>query len=190
MSLDAICGFTVHEFRLHDEVDPAAAQRDLTALDADPSVPFLTRPGDDRAVAVVRAHHTGDRVPGDDEVRAVIDRIGEEVRSREFRARVALAEPEAGSHFRLAITELGRNDATPDASGTWVAADGPDADSQMLWIGVTSESAEGLFVLVGHGSEALHSENNVAAVPVGASLGVRIYTGTRIEGWRTTEANF
>jgi len=182
MTLEAISGFTVHEFRLHADVDRATVQRDLNDLDREACVPVLTRIDDTRALAVVRAHHSGDPLAADDGVRAVIDRAGNGVCSREFRPRVALAEPDAGSHFRLAVTEFGRNDATPDAPDTWIAADAgrADADSQLLWIGLTADSAEGLFVLVGHDVQALPAEPPGPPIPFGNDIGVRIYTGTRM----------
>lgn len=184
MTLDVILGFTVHEFRLRDDVDHALAHRILAVLDKQASVPLLTRDGDDRALAVVRARHAGDQDRGEHALSEALDRIGEGVRSRDFRARVALAEPEAGSHFRLAITEFGRNDAPPAGTDRWVAAERPDADSQLLWIGVTAESAEGLFVLVGHGAEAVRAAvaRTGWAAPVTSDLGVRIYAGTRPDG--------
>jgi len=183
---DAISGFTVHEFRLHDDIDRATAQEQLGSLDgADPSVPLLIRIDDVRSLALVRAHHLGDSASEDGEVRAVIDGIGDGLRSRDFRARVALAAPEAGAHFRLAMTDFGRNDAAPSAADTWVAADDddrPDADSQLLWIGVTADSTRGLFVLVGHDVEEQGRSDGGASrwpLPLSADLGVRIYTGTR-----------
>ncbi len=189
MTDGAISGFTVHEFRLHDDVDRATAQERLGGVDgADVTVPLMTRIDDVRSFALVRAHHPGGSAAEDREdreVRAAIDRIGDGVRSRDFRARVALATPDAGAHFRLAVTEFGRNDAAPSAPDTWVAADGvdrPDADSQLLWIGITADSQQGLFVLVGHDVEEPRRSdeaNRGWPLPLSSDLGVRIYTGTR-----------
>lgn len=188
MTFDAISSFTVHEFRLSDAVDRATVQEHLGHLAAggDPWIPLMSRIDDDRWVALVRAHRSGDRVTADREVCEIIDRVGADLRSREFSARVALAEPEAGAHFRLAMTEFGRNDATPNATETWVAADDadrPDADSQLLWIGVTAGSAQGLFVLVGHDVEQQGTPQGATPqwpFPLSAEMGVRIYAGTRV----------
>lgn len=186
MSRDAISTFTVHEFRLPEHADRATVQEHLAERAFDPSIPLLTRIDDDHAVALVRAHRSVGQPTEDREVLRIIDRLGEAVRSREFNARVALAEPEAGTHFRLALTEFGRNDATPNANESWVAADDadrPDADSQLLWIGVTTDSAEGLFVLVGHDREERAGPEGTTPrwpLPFSSEMGVRIYTGTRV----------
>ena len=187
MTDDPISGFTVHEFRLHDDVDRVTAQACVTHLGPDDvSVPLLARIDDARSLALVSVRHAGDGDGATGEVRAAIGGIGDGLRSREFRARVALAAPDAGFHFRLALTEVGRNDAAPSATDTWVAAadgDRPDADSQLLWIGVTADSTQGLFVLVGHDVEE-PGRSGVADVgwplPLSSDLGVRIYTGTRV----------
>ena len=188
MTLDDISGFTVHEFRLHDHVDRATVEKRLGTLgdgDGDLSVPLLARLDDVRSLALVRAHYGGDPPASDRNVRTLIDELGDGLRSRDFRARVALAAPDAGSHFRLAMTEFGRNDAAPNADETWIAADEgdrPDADSQMLWIGVTTDSSQGLFVLTGHDAQAPDRPAGGAAswpLPFSSELGVRIYTGSR-----------
>lgn len=186
MAAEQSSGFTVHEFRLPADVDQATMQGHLDDLDGDaPSVPLLVRINDAQAFASVRTRSSGDAVAEGD-IRTAIDALGLARRSRDFRTRVAVAPPEAGRHFRLAITEFGRNDAAASAPDTWVAApDGgqPDADSQLLWIGGTSESTQGLFVLVGHAAETPASPNDGTAVwplPLSDDLGVRIYTGTRV----------
>ncbi|GAC1698538.1 MAG: hypothetical protein NVS9B6_08820 [Candidatus Limnocylindrales bacterium] len=188
MTLDAICSFTVHEFRLPDSADRDTVREQLRNLETDggPSIPLMSRIDDDRALALVRAHRSENGATVDQEVREIIDRMGADLRSREFSARVALAEPGAGAHFRLAMTEFGRNDATPNATETWVAADDadrPDADSQLLWIGVTTDSTEGLFVLVGHDVEEQGTPAGATPrwpLPLSSEMGVRIYTGTRV----------
>lgn len=186
MATDLSPGFTVHEFRLSADIDQTTMQKFLDALDGDaPSVPLLARIDDNQALASVRTRSSGDAV-AEDEVRTAIDALGQARHSRDFRTRVAVAPPEAGRHFRLAITEFGRNDAAANAPDTWVAAsdgDRSDADSQLLWIGGTAESAQGLFVLVGHAAETpARPDDGKAAWPLPWSddLGVRIYSGTRV----------
>jgi len=183
---DGISSFTVHEFRLHDHVDRATVQECLKDLSADDlAVPLLARLDDERSLALVCAHQSHQPANADEvDVRTVIAELGERVSSRAFRARVALAAPNAGSHFRLAMTEFGRNDAAPSADETWVAAaqgERPDADSQMLWIGVTTDSTQGLFVLTGHDAQAPDRLLGPAGWPLSFSsaLGVRIYAGSR-----------
>ena len=76
--------------------------------------------------------------------------------------------------------------ALPISPDTWVAASQDhrsDADSQLLWIGGTAESAQGLFVLVGHAAKAAERPDDGKAVwplPLSDDLGVRIYAGTRV----------
>ena len=109
---EAALGFTVHEFRLPADVDQSTMQGRLDDLDGDaPSVPLLVRINDAQAFASVRTRSSGDAV-AEGEIRTAIDALGQARHSRDFRTRVAVAPPEAGSHFRLAITEFGRNDST------------------------------------------------------------------------------
>lgn len=186
MTYDMISGFTVYEFRLHDSVDHPTAQRRLAHLDSGTGpVPLLRRIDDARALALVQARRTREADGIERETRTAIDRVGAGLRTQDFRVRVALAAEDPGSHFRLALTDSGRNDRAPSAADPWITADvrdRPEADSQLLWIGVTANSAQGLFVLVGHDAEEPGEAGGTHPgwpLPLSSELGVRIYTGTR-----------
>lgn len=185
MAGDRISGFTVHEFRLYADVDRGIAQARVEHDEgAELSIPLLARIDDARSLVLVRPRHVGDPPAAADPVCATIGGVGGELRSRDFRTRVALAAADPGSHFRLALIDSGRNDAAPSVARAWVAAsvqDRPDADSQLLWIGMTADSTKGLFVLVGHDRAPNAADDPSGRWPLSfsADLGVRIYAGMR-----------
>jgi len=187
MGQGAITGFALYEFRLRNLADRAMAQQMLTdaGLD-DRSVPVLTRVDDPDSRAVICAYAAPDRSDSERELLAVIDGISSGARCHYFRSRLAIAAPDAASHFRLAVTESGRNNASASGTEPWVAADHrdrSDADSRLLWIGMPMDSSRGLLVLVGHElDDAFDAGRETASwpLPLSADLGVRIYTGSRL----------
>ena len=183
---DAVAGFALYEFRLRSLADRATAQQLLTDAGLDErSVPLLSRVDDPCSLAVIHAYDAPGRSDTESELLAAIGGISNGLRSHHFRARLAIETPDAASHFRLAVTESGRNDLPASGTEHWVAAghrDRSDADSQLLWIGAPMDSSHGLLVLVGHELEEAFDAGRESAswpLPLSTDLGVRIYTGSR-----------
>ena len=170
----------LEEFRLADGAAYAVADRALAATDPQ-GVPLLTSIADDRDVASVRCIPA--RLGAGAETidhSAFGDLVARWGRVRTYRPRIAESSLHRPKSYRLAVTESGINGSDalplPPAPRHAGAVDDQPAPLDMLWIGAPRSSHAGLLVLIGDGESEAGADASWP-LPLGASLGVRIYRG-------------
>jgi hypothetical protein len=180
---DEITSLVVQEFRLHDADTSGAAARIVAGFadGLEARVPLLTSIDDRRDVATVRGLHAGERTEADPSERAKLDSLVASWRPpKHYAPRITKRSRSSSSHYRLAVTESGINNAKadpPKARGTAARETGTATPLGLLWIGLPLATYAGLMVLLGHneGREGDAAKSNDWPLPLSSSLGVRIY---------------
>ena len=173
--------FVLEEFRLAEGASHRAA--DLVLAAADPAgVPLLSSIADDRDVASVRCIPAGAATEGDCLDRSTFDPlVSGWAPLRTYRPRIAESSLVRPRSYHLAVTESGINDSDPTLLRRDPRPEGPgEGDARpvdLLWIGMPDDSHAGLLVVLGDGG-ARPGPDAAWPLPLGRSLGVRIYRGT------------
>ncbi len=175
----------VQELRLRDGADATEAAHIVAAARAGlgTAVPLLTSIDDERDVVVVRAVHEGETPESEFAQRSPLDGLAASWQpAQRYTPRIAERSGAEPSHFRLAVTGSGINNAVDPV--------GPVPDGipheptrtrlDLLWVGVPLDTYGGLLVLIGSdGDEVVRPEPREWPLPLSQSLGVRIYDSRR-----------
>jgi hypothetical protein len=180
---DQITSLVVQEFRLHAADTSGAAARIVADFSdgLEAPVPLLTSIDDERDVATVRGLRAGESTDADPSER---DKLGPLVASwrplKHYAPRITERSKKGSSHYRLAVTESGINNAAPDPlplGGADSYASGTASPVGLLWIGLPIATYAGLMVLLGREEDhdAGTADPKTWPLPLSSSLGVRIY---------------
>jgi hypothetical protein len=177
----AIERFVLQEFRLSKADTDGAVARIVGASrhGIEPPVPLLTSIADRRNVALIRALHTDEtRVP-DAAQRAALEPFVWRWRApTEYSPRISERSESPPSHYRLAVTESGINDAGTDTAPSTETPDAPSTHLGLLWIGHPVDTHAGLLILLGDdGPPEERRSAREWPLPLSSFLGVRIYEG-------------
>jgi hypothetical protein len=172
--------FVLQEFRLaHADSDGAVARIVDTSLPGvEPGVPLLTSIEDRRNVAIIRALHSDESQAPDAAQRAALEPFVSSWGAKtEYSPRISERSESRPSHYRLAVTESGINDARADAAPVPDQPGMASAPAGLLWIGQPLGTHAGLLVLVGsdEGPLAARPAARQWPLPLSTFLGVRIY---------------
>jgi hypothetical protein len=181
---DQITSLVVQEFRLHAADTSGAAARIVAdfpdGLEA--PVPLLTSIADRRDVATVRGLRAGEPIEADPSERGKLDPLVASWRPpKHYAPRITERSKSSSSHYRLAVTESGINNAVPDpvlGRGQGSSETGTSSPLGLLWIGLPLATYAGLMVLLGHDDEDRAADTvdpKEWPLPLSSSLGVRIY---------------
>ena len=180
---DQITSLVVQEFRLHAADTSGAAARIVADFSdgLEAPVPLLTSIADRRDVATVRGLRAGEATEADPSERDKLDPLVASWRPpKHYAPRITERSKNPSSHYRLAVTESGINNAKPDPpplGGGDSPATGTASPLGLLWIGLPIATYAGLMVLLGR--EVDHdgdlADANEWPLPLSSSLGVRIY---------------
>jgi hypothetical protein len=184
---DQITSLVVQEFRLHAADTSGAAARIVAGFSdgLEAPVPLLTSIEDRRDVATVRGLRAGERIEADPTERDKLDPLVADWQPpKHYSPRITERSRTPSSHYRLAVTESGINNAEPDpneARATTFGGSGTASPVGLLWIGLPIATYAGLMVLLGRdearsGDAADPSE---WPLPLSSTLGVRIYESQR-----------
>jgi hypothetical protein len=181
MMANGVERFVLQEFRLSKADTDGAVARIVGASPhgIEPPVPLLTSIADRRNVAMIRALHTDEtRVP-DAAQRAALEPFVSRWRApTEYSPRISERSESPPSHYRLAVTESGINDAAADPMPSTEKHDAPSTHLGLLWIGQPVDTHAGLLILLG--DDGPPEETRPARewpLPLSSFLGVRIYEG-------------
>ena len=170
----------LQELRLHAPDTTGAAAR-IVARSSDgtaAAVPLLTSIDDGRDVAIVRRLRAGEGSTMD---RGLLDQLVERWEP------IALYEPRIAEHstvlpssYRLAVTNSGINEVTPDALVAPAGGAPPSSATTslgLLWIGEPIGTHAGLLTLIGNhdGPSTQRSDPLEWPLPLARQLGIRIY---------------
>ena len=169
-----------------DTAGEAARLVDAFSGGVEPAVPLLTSIDDHRDVAIVRALHSVETARSD---QGSHGSLGPLVTTWQDVKRYGprITERAAGveglpSHYRLAVTESGINDADGGAlTSPQFADDATSTPIGLLWIGVPIGTGTGLLVLIGNSGadDADGSDPHDWPLSLSRGLGVRIYESRR-----------
>jgi len=170
----------LEEFRLHRADTNGEAARIVAALSdgIEPPVPLLTSIDDERDVAIVRALHAGEKAEDDSRQRVALDPLVASWQPvRRYVPRITERSQSPPSHYRLAVTESGINNAeSPPPASRRSAEPGASVPLGLLWIGLPVGTYAGLLTLLGSDeSETVTSHARDWRRPLNRYLGVRIY---------------
>jgi hypothetical protein len=182
---DQITSLVVQEFRLRAADTSGAAARIVAGFadGLEARVPLLTSIEDRRDVATVRGLHAGERSEADPSERAKLDPLVASWRPpKHYAPRITERRKSSSSHYRLAVTESGINNAEADPHQAWGTATrdtGTVLSLGLLWIGLPLATYAGLMVLLGHdeGRDGDTTAPDEWPLPLSRYLGVRIYEG-------------
>lgn len=187
VSTTPINALVLQEFRLHaaDRAGDAARIVAAFAPGIEPAVPLLTSIDDGRDVAIVRGLHAGEQTEADPMQRAALEPfVATWQPVRRYGPRIAERSDSPSTHYRLAVTESGINNAAVESRDRPgppdpVREDLPPTSTSkrvgLLWIGQPVGTHAGLLTLLGsHDPQARRSEPR-DWLPLSRSLGVRIY---------------
>ena len=178
-----INALVVQEFRLHSAETAAEAAGIVASFSRgiEPEVPLLTSIEDNRDVATVRALHPGEPVEGDPAERVALGPLVARWQPpKHYDPRITERSGRSSSYYRLAVTESGINDSSPEnfAAQRRDGVDlGASAPIGLLWIGQPRGTHAGLMVLVGDHDDpagAMFAPRDWP-LPFSRALGVRIY---------------
>lgn len=177
---DPISEVVLQEFRLHAADSGSEVARIVAAFanGREPGVPLLTSIDDDRDVAIVRGLHAGEQREEDPRQRAALDPLVASWQPvKQYGPRITERSESPPTHYRLAVTESGINNAeTKPKPVAPAAADGsPSTRVGLLWIGSPTGTYAGLLALLGTDNQAARGSDPRAWLPLSRSLGVRIY---------------
>lgn len=181
MKADGIKRFVLQEFRLSKADTDGAVARIVSSSQhgLEPPVPLLTSIADRRNVAVITALHADEAPVPDAAQRAALEPFVWRWRApTEYSPRINERSESPPSHYRLAVTESGINDAAADPAPSTETHDAPSTHLGLLWIGNPVGTHAGLMVLLG--DDRPLGETRAARewpLPLSNFLGVRIYEG-------------
>jgi hypothetical protein len=181
MRSEGIDRFVLQEFRLSKADTDGAVARIISSSQhgIEPTVPLLTSIGDRRNVAVIRALHSEETRVGDAAQRAKLEPFVRRWSTpTEYSPRINERSESPPSHYRLAVTESGINNAGSDRMATTGNDDAPSTHLGLLWIGQPVGTHAGLLILVGDDGPT-HERRSAREwpLPLSSVLGVRIYEG-------------
>ena len=178
--------FVLQELRLRDTADAGDAARAVAAARSGgsaPVIPLLTSIEDERDVAFVRAVYGSEAPPTDAEQRVVLERFAATWQSpRRYVPRITEGTAAVPTHYRLAVTSSGINDAEHGPVVVTNARADDDCERtplEMLWIGVPLGTYAGLFILLGTAGDGERPAAGEWPLPLSRYLGVRIYDSRR-----------
>lgn len=188
MSLNGpIDALVLQEFRLRVADNSGAAARIVASFSGgiEPAVPLLTSIDDHRDVAIVRALHAGEKPETDSAQRAALDPLVASWQPiKQYGPRITERSESPPSHYRLAVTESGINNAKPEPPPAVPPGSGEGGSPiplGLLWTGVPLGTYSGLLVLLGT-DESRHAGGRDSVGwprPLSRDLGVRIYESRR-----------
>jgi hypothetical protein len=172
----------LQEFRLSEADTDGAVARIVSSSHSglEPPVPLLTSIEDRRNVAVIRALHTDEsRVPDAAQRTALEPFVSRWGAQTEYSPRISERSESKPSHYRLAVTESGINDAATQAAAVPSELVATSTPAGLLWIGKPIGTHAGLLVLLGSDEEPSAARPGARQWPLPLSkfLGVRIYEG-------------
>ena len=181
---DPIEAFVLEEFRLHTADTAGRAARIVASFSGgiEPAVPLLTSIDDRRDVAIVRGLHAGEQKETDPRQRAALDALVASWQPvKEYGPRITERSAQPPTHYRLAVTESGINNAEPETEPPEPVPRGPAGGGTttslgLLWIGRPFGTYAGLLTLVGSDDRPSASTKPPDwPLPLSRALGVRIY---------------
>ena len=180
---DRIQTLVLEEFHLRAADTDGQVARIVAAAPAglEPAVPLLTSIDDGRDVAMLRALHADESVLTDAAQRAALDPFVSNWQApREYVPRITERSQSPPTHYRLAVTESGINDAgpgVPPAAPRSTSLHGSSRRVGLLWIGRPRGSYAGLLTLLGTYEKSDPARPAAREWPLLLSrrLGVRIY---------------
>lgn len=179
---DPIKAFVLQEFRLHAADATGNAARIVASFSQgiEPPVPLLTSIDDHRDVAIVRGLHAGEETETDARQRAALDPLVASWQPiKQYGPRITERSASPPTHYRLAVTESGINNAEPEPTEPTTrgpAEDGTLTPLGLLWIGRPVGTYAGLLTLVGSRDGGTGRTKPLEwPLPLSRSLGVRIY---------------
>ena len=181
MRTDGIERFVLQEFRLLKADTEGAVARIVRSSrhGLEPQVPLLTSIADRRNVAVITALHADEsRVPDAARRSALEGFVWRWRTPTEYSPRINERSESPPSHYRLAVTESGINNAAADATNATGERHAASTHLGLLWIGNPVGTHAGLLILVG--DDQPPGETRSARewpLPLSSFLGVRIYEG-------------
>jgi hypothetical protein len=184
MSIDGqIKLLVLEEFRLSDGDSHDAVARIVAGSrgGCEPSVPLLTSIDDRRNVALLRGLHTGESSEPDAAQHAALDEfVSSWAAPKHYGPRITERSESPPTHYRLAVTESGINDADPVTAPAGFRHDATTTDVGLLWIGNPVGTHAGLMVLLGSHADADTARPDARdwPLPLSSDLGVRIYEGS------------
>ena len=190
MKADGIEFFQLQEFRLSAADTDGAVARIVSSSHsgAEPPVPLLTSIEDRRNVAVIRALHADEsRLPDAAQRTALEPFVSSWGAPTEYSPRISERSEGAPSHYRLAVTESGINEAETELGINQAETDHAtdpqelrvtSTPADLLWIGKPLGTHAGLLVLLGSDNEPIpRPAARTWPLPLSKLLGVRIYEG-------------
>ena len=180
---DQIEAFVLQEFRLHaaDATGNAARIVASFSVGIEPPVPLLTSIDDHRDVAIVRGLHAGEETETDSRQRAALDPLVASWQPvKQYGPRITERSASPPTHYRLAVTESGINNAEPEPAEPIPRGSGEGGGTLtplgLLWIGRPLGTYAGLLTLVGSHDRGAGSTKPLEwPLPLSRSLGIRIY---------------
>lgn len=180
---DPINALTLQEFRLHAADSAGEAARIVAAFSSgiEPAVPLLTSIDDHRDVAIVRGLHAGEEPEADPRQRAALEPfVASWQPVKQYGPRITERSQSPTTHYRLAVTESGINNAEPAPPEPVPRGTADRTMSKpvgLLWIGRPIGTYAGLLTLLGSDDDqdAQRSEPREWPLPLSRPLGVRIY---------------
>lgn len=183
MKPDGIEILVLQEFRLSAADTNGEVARIVSSSHhgVEPPVPLLTSIEDRRNVAVIRALHADESRDPDAAQRAELEPfVSSWAAPTEYSPRMNERSESPPSHYRLAVTESGINEAVDDPAA--IPEEGEPGvtptPAGLLWIGQPLGTHAGLLVLLGtdEGPSARPAAH-MWPLPLSKFLGVRIYEG-------------
>lgn len=172
----------LQEFRLHAADSAGEAARIVAAFSdgIEPAVPLLTSIDDDCDVAIVRGLHAGEQPEANPRQRAALDPfVASWQPVKQYGPRVTERSASPPTHYRLAVTESGINNAevteTPEPPPRTMSVRNTSKRVGLLWIGLPVGTYAGLLTLLGTDDGAARRSEPREWLPLSRSLGVRIY---------------
>ena len=178
MKTDGIERFVLQEFRLSAADDDGSVARIVSSLPSgvEPAVPLLTSIADRRNVAIIRALHADESSIPDPAQRTALEPFVSRWRTpTEYQPRISERSENSPSHYRLAVTESGINDAKHDPAVSSEPHGATSTHVDLLWIGQPVGTHAGLLVLLGSDAEDVRQPAREWPLPLSSYLGVRIY---------------
>lgn len=182
MATDAgIHTLVLQELRLRDTADANAAARAVAAAarGTGPAVPLLVSIDDERDVAVVRAVYADEMPETDAAPRDMLEPfVATWQPPQRYVPRITERSETPPSHYRLAVTGSGINNAEPDpiaAAPAGVDEDATRTPLDLLWVGVPLGTYAGLLILLGSDDDGARPDPREWPLPLSRYLGVRIY---------------